>query len=183
MKNIELNIKVHKPFGNLYRKKSALIVVETDQGEFLVGTKPQQYPPTVTRLLGGGVDEGEPENIAAIRELEEELGVQLDETQVEGLFVVNLRAEDDEQNTYTHEVYVFYANIGSASYRPGDDVKAIVKLSLDGLYELGLAYESLSETLWYNGPEGLYSWSDYGKLYGPVHKLSFEAVKKLKTTQ
>ena len=183
MKNIDLNIKVRKPFGNLFRKKSALIVVETDQEEFLVGTKPQQYPPTVTRLLGGGVDEGEPENIAAVRELQEELGVQLDETQIRGLFVVNVRAEDDEQNIYTHEVHVFYANIGSMSFHPGDDVKAIVKLSLDGLRELGAIYESLSDALWYNGSEGQYSWNDYGKLYGPVHKLSSEAVKELKNNQ
>lgn len=180
MKNIDLKIKVSKPFGNLIRKKSTLIVVEANREVFLVGAKPQQYPPTITRLLGGGVDDGEPENLAVKRELYEELGVQLDESQITGLFIVKVRAEDDEGNSYNPEVHVYYADIGSASYRPGDDVKEIVKLTLDGLYKLGEAYEALPETLWYNGPEGVYSWRDYAKLYGPVHKLCAEAVKALK---
>ncbi len=92
MKNISLDIKVEKPFGNLFRKKVALIVVENADGDFLVGTKPYQYPPTITRLLGGGVDEGENENSAAARELGEELGVSLDPSELTPLLVITTNA-------------------------------------------------------------------------------------------
>ena len=181
MKNISLDRKVEKPFGNLFRKKVALIVIENAEGDFLVGTKPYAYPPTITRLLGGGVDEGEPEDVAAVRELSEELGVTLDPSELTPLLVITTNAEDAEGKHYTHETHIYYVNIGDAQYEPGDDIKAIVKLSLDELYALGEAYEALPETLWYNGREGSYSWSDYAKLYGPVHKLSAEEIRSLKS--
>lgn len=180
-KHINLDIKVEKPFGNLFRKKVALIVVENMDGDFLVGTKPYAYPPTITRLLGGGVDEGELEDDAAVRELNEELGVAIDSSKLTPLLVITVNAEDAEGKHYKHETYIYYVNIGDTQYEPGDDIKAIVKLSLDGLYALGEAYEALPETLWYNGREGSYSWSDYAKLYGPVHKLSAEEIRTLKS--
>lgn len=181
MKRISLDIKVEKPFGNLFRKKVALIVVENMDGDFLVGTKPYLYPPTITRLLGGGVDEGEPEDVAAVRELGEELGVTIDPSELKPLLVITVNAEDAEEKHYKHETYIYHANIGDVPYEPGEDVKDIVKLSLDELYALGEAYEALPETLWYNGREGSYSWSDYAKLYGPVHKLSAEEIRSLKS--
>ncbi len=180
MNKVELHINVRRPFGNLFRKKAVLIVVENGRGQFLVGAKPQQYPPGITRLLGGGVNEGETEADAAARELHEELGVELDVDELQPLLAITVSAKDDEAKLYAHETYVYYANIGDKDYRPGDDVKGIQLLSIDELYELGNMYESLPETLWYNGPEGMYSWSDYAKLYAPVHKLSSEAVKALK---
>ncbi|OGM76171.1 hypothetical protein A2188_00740 [Candidatus Woesebacteria bacterium RIFOXYA1_FULL_43_9] len=64
MNYIKLNIKVQKAFGNLYRKKLALIAVQDLEGNILVGSKPNFYPEGISRLLGG-----------ALRELEEELGV------------------------------------------------------------------------------------------------------------
>lgn len=80
-----------------------------------------------------------------------------------------------------HETHIYYVNIGDAQYEPGDDISSIVKLSLYELYALGEAYETLPETLWYNGREGSYSWSDYAKLYGPIHKLSAEEIRILKS--
>lgn len=90
-------------------------------------------------------------------------------------------AEDAEGRHYRHETYIYYVNIGDIQYKPGDDIEAIVKLSLDELYALGQTYEALPETLWYNGREGSYSWSDYAKLYGPVHKLTAEEIISVKS--
>lgn len=181
MKSISLDIKVEKPFGNLFRKKVALIVVEDGDGNFLVGTKPYAYPPTITRLLGGGVDEGEHEDNAAARELSEELGVTINSSELTPLLIIKVNAEDAEGKHYKHETYIYYVNIGDTQYEPGDDVGAIVKLSLDELYALGEAYEALPGTLWYKGREGSYSWSDYAKLYGPVHKLSAKEIRSIKS--
>ena len=181
MKNISLDIKVEKQFGNLLRKKVALIIVEDANGNFLVGAKSYLYPPTITRLLGGGVNEGESEDDAAVRELNEEIGVVIDSSELTPLLNITVNAEDAVGKRYGNEVYVYYANIGDAQYEPSDDITAIVKLSLDELYALGEAYEALPETLWYNGRAGSYSWSDYAKLYGPVHRLSAEEVRSLKS--
>lgn len=181
MKRISLDIKVDKQFGKLFRKRVALVVVEDGNGDFLVGAKPYVYPPTITRLLGGGVDEGEAEDGAAVRELREELGITIDSSELTPLLVLTVNAEDAEGGQYKNEIYVYYANIGDAQYEPGDDIESIVKLSLDELYALGEAYEALPETLWYNGRAGSYSWSDYAKVYGPVHKLSAEEVRALKS--
>ncbi|MFZ1301823.1 MAG: NUDIX hydrolase [Candidatus Microsaccharimonas sp.] len=180
-KHISLDIKVQKPFGNLFRKKVALIAVENADGDFLVGAKPYAYPPTITRLLGGGVDEGEHEDDAAVRELGEELGITIDPSELTPLLVITVNAEDAERKHYKHETYVYYANIGDTQYKPADDIESVVKLSLDELYALGEAYEALPETLWYNGRGSSYSWSDYAKLYGPVHKLSAEEIRSLKS--
>jgi len=181
MKRISLDIKVEKPFGNLLCKKVALIVVEDGNGDFLVGAKPYLYPPTITRLVGGGVDEGEHEDAAAARELSEELNITIDPSELTPLLVITVNAEDAEEKHYKHETYIYYVNIGNTQYEPGDDIKAVVKLNIDELYALGEAYEALPETLWYNGREGSYSWSDYAKLYGPVHKLSAEEIRSLKS--
>lgn len=181
MKRISLDIKVERPFGNLFRKKIALIAVEDLEGNFLVGTKPYLYPPTISRLLGGGVDEGEHEDDAAVRELGEELGVTIDSSELTPLLAITVDAEDAEGRHYRHETYIYYVNIGDIQYKPGDDIEAIVKLSLDELYALGQTYEALPETLWYNGREGSYSWSDYAKLYGPVHKLTAEEIISVKS--
>ncbi|OGZ27960.1 MAG: hypothetical protein A2365_02815 [Candidatus Nealsonbacteria bacterium RIFOXYB1_FULL_40_15] len=75
MNYIKLNIKVQKAFGNLYRKKLALIAVQDLEGNILVGSKPNFYPEGISRLLGGGVKNGEDKKRGALRELEEELGV------------------------------------------------------------------------------------------------------------
>lgn len=179
MKQINLNIRVKKPFGNLFREKAVLVVVEDVRGNFLVGAKPYQYPPTITRLLGGGVDKGESESAAVVREMKEELGVTLNVSQFTPLLLFAVTAEDAGGKKYMHQTRVYYTNIGNTKFKPGDDVKVIEKLTIDELYKLGELYEALPDALWYNGPEGEYSWKDYAKLYGPIHKQSAKAVVEL----
>ena len=94
---------------------------------------------------------------------------------------IKVNAEDADGKRYGGEVYIYYANIGDAQYEPSDDITAIVKLSLDELYALGEAYDAFPETLWYNGRAGSFSRMDYAKLYGPVHRLSAEEVRSLKS--
>lgn len=173
-----LTFTVNKPFGNLYRKKCVLIAVENDEGEILIGAKPYMYPPTIARLLGGGVDENEDTKLAAVRELQEELGITVTAEDLKPLVSFSINVKDQEGNAYHNGTDVYYANIQGQAFQAGDDVKQIIALTPDELYKLGTSYNELPETLWYSGPEGMYSWADYAKMYGPIHQAVAEEVRK-----
>jgi ADP-ribose pyrophosphatase YjhB (NUDIX family) len=178
MEKQELNLTVKKPFGNLFRAQCVLIVAQDSEGNILLGAKPYFYPPTISRLLGGGADRGETFEEAAIRELEEELGVSVQPESLIPLVLFDTKATDEDGKEYHNETAIFKADIGNQAYQAGDDVKHIIKVTPDELYELGQRYEDLPEVLWYNGEEGLYAWADYAKLYGPVHKVTAEKIKQ-----
>jgi ADP-ribose pyrophosphatase YjhB (NUDIX family) len=178
METQKLIFTVDKPFSNLFREKCVLIAVQNAEGKVLLGAKSYFYPPTISRLLGGGVDEGETFAQAAARELEEELGVRVEADQLAPLVLFETVATDAEGKEYRNQTAVFAADIGAQPYRAGDDVSSIIKMTPDELYQLGERYEQLPETLWYNGEEGLYAWADYAKLYGPAHKVVAEKIRE-----
>jgi 8-oxo-dGTP pyrophosphatase MutT (NUDIX family) len=179
MKRHTLTISVKKAFGNLYRNQCVLIAVENNEGKILIGAKPYMFPPTIARLLGGGVDESEDIKLAAVRELEEELGVKTSPEALTELALFAVDARDEDGHTFHNDTYVYHVNIRDQKFRPGDDVEHIVILTPDELYDLGTTYLKLPERLWYNGPEGTYSWADYAKMYGPIHQIVADEVKKL----
>ena len=174
-----LNIKIQSAFGNLYRKKLALITVRDIEGNILIGAKPSFYPKDVARILGGGIKDDGDERLGALRELEEELGVTGSIDDLIPLLQVNVNAEDKEGNVFNNSTYIYFFQLKDNNYKAGDDVKSIIKLSLDELYKLGEKYETLAEDNWYEGLEGKHSWGDYGKVYGPIHKLTAQRIKEL----
>lgn len=169
---IELDINVAKAFGNLYRKRCVLVAVEDDKGNILTGAKPAFFPPTITRLLGGGVDEGEDVKRAAVRELSEELGVNVPEKQLVPLAQFNTSAKDATGKNFYNETFLYGVRIGNASYRPGDDVKQIIALTKSEILDLADAFEALLKSLWCRGEEGDFCWNDYGKLYSVIHRVA-----------
>ncbi len=171
MDTYDINIEVIEAFGNLHRKRHTLIAVKDSNGNILTGAKPLFFPPGITRLLGGGIDDGEDVESATVRELHEELGVAVKADQLSLLAKFNVHATDQAGKTFDNETYLYGINIGDMAYRPGDDVKQIVALSQDELYELAEAFENLSANLWYRGEEGDFSWKDYGKLYSKIHRV------------
>lgn len=174
----DLKITVKKAFGNLYRKQCILVAVENEASKILIGAKPYFYPPTIARMLGGGVDEGEDLETALIRELHEELGVTLNKSSFAPLVELNTHATDEEGKEFYNQTFIYHAKIGNQKYQAGDDVKSIIELTVDELYQLGERYEELPDTLWYKGPEGEFCWADYAKMYGSLHKLVAEALRK-----
>ena len=143
MKVIELNIEVEQAFGNLYRDRCVLIAVKDKDGKLLSGAKPGFFPPAITRLLGGGIDNGEQPEAAAIRELSEELGIELSVEDLEPIaeFITNAVARDGKE--YKNETYLYGAKLKGRKYRPGDDVKQIISLSKDETLRLADLFESL----------------------------------------
>lgn len=170
MKVIELNVNVEKPFGNLFRKECVLLAVFDHENKLLLGEKPLFYPPTITRLLGGGVGEDENPRHAAIRELVEELNVEITENDLEELASFAIHAADSEGASYSNTTYLYSVHIGNQEYSAGDDVKSIGRFGQDDLRMLVKNYEGLSKALWYKGVEGEFSWYDYAQVYGPIHK-------------
>lgn len=179
MKRLTLNIRIQEPFGNLYRKQHVLIACRNTEGKILVGKKPNFYPGKVTRLLGGGVHEGENSREAALRELQEELNIhpQPDDLNLIGQVVVN--AETTDGRTFESTTYIFFLRLKDNNYKAGDDVKGIMGLTLAELDTLAETYDNLKSDHWYEGEEGRHSWGDYGKIYGPIHHLVHDEVKKM----
>ncbi len=180
---INLDFQVTKPFGNLFRKQCVLIAVEDNEGNILIGAKPSFYPPTIARLLGGGVDDGEELYDAAIRELHEELNVHVDKSDMTELSTFISDVTDEDNRTFHNTTTVYHVNIGEKPYKAGDDVKFILKLSKEELFQLGERYEKLPIDLWYTGNEGNFNWTDYAKLYGPLHKTVAEKLINLNKKQ
>ena len=179
METIGISIRVEKPFGNLYRPSCVLIALGTLTGNVLVGAKADFLPPGITRLLGGGVAEGEPVEIAAIREVEEETGIALTSSQLVPLFTLQTAAKDTNNGLFFNETHVFFAAVGDATYVPSDDVSEIVPLNVTQLYELGEQYERLQDHLWHRREDKEFRWSDYGKMYGLIHKKTAEKIQSL----
>lgn len=177
MEIVELKIKIKSPFGNLFRKRLVLIAVVDQQGNILVGSKPNYYPEGIYRFIGGGVDEGEEPVMGGSRELQEELGVVAQTDELKPLLQVNVHAVDDNGRIYENSNYIYLYKLKNNNYKAGDDIKGVVKLSIEELVKLGEKYESLSEDDWFRNETENYNWKDYGKVYGPIHKLVAEKLK------
>lgn len=172
-----LDIKVDSSFGNLYRKRLTLIAVQDSEGNILVGSKPNFYPKGIYRMNGGGVDEDEDPIVGAQRELKEELGIDVDISDLKLLLQINVHAVDKQGKEYNNSNFIYFYQLKDNNYKAGDDIKSIVKLSIDDLYKLGEKYESLSKDDWFKNEMENYNWKDYGKVYGPIHKLTALVLK------
>ncbi|MDQ3008867.1 MAG: NUDIX domain-containing protein [bacterium] len=160
------------------RKNHVLIVVMTPSGKFLLGKK-SIYPEGISRLLGGGMDEGEEPAAAAARELAEETGIRAD--QVTLLFLTTVKAELDlpPQNHPSHVTFVthiFMYQAAVESLTGHDDVESVVSLDTEAFEKLISKYQQLSPMI--ETPD--FAWSDYGQVYGPIHQIAFDCVNKTK---
>lgn len=179
MNKHHLTLAIQNPFANLHRPRCVLIAAFNDQAQILVGTKPYLYPPTITRLLGGGVDGSETLRQAGARELSEELSIVVAPDDLIPLAHFVVAATDATGHTYHHDTRVYAANIGSRPYQAGDDVEQIIPLTVAELHDLADRYDNLPANLWHNGTEGEYSWADYAKMYSPIHRIVADQIKQL----
>jgi len=175
-KHYELKIKIHKAFGNLYRKKHTLIVCIDKNKKILVGSKPDFYPKNITRLLGGGIREGEDETSAALRELQEETGLNFMGKDLISLGDINVVATTDGGETFNMVTYLFAVSVDSTQTRGGDDVKFIIGFDKLEFGKLIKSFYELPDDFWYEGVEGKHSWGDYGKVYGFIHEVALKEI-------
>jgi len=177
MKKYSYKYNIQKAFGNLYRKATVVIVVKNSKDEYLLGSKPNFYPEGITRLLGGGIKEDETPILAAKREMEEELGVNVEEQNLEQIAEINVQAIDQNRNTFNTMINIIEVKKIIDEYIAGDDVKFIEKLDNTKFELLINKYTLLTKDMWYRGEEGEFCWEDFGKVYSIVHKIALELTK------
>jgi 8-oxo-dGTP pyrophosphatase MutT (NUDIX family) len=169
-----VKVKINNPIGNLYRKNHSLILVK--QGDkYILGQKKHFYPNDFARMLGGGINEGESPKAAAIREIKEEVGIDIDNVEYIATLKTIANTAQGEMIMTTH---IFFLEIPfNIKLEVGDDISGLKYLSELELQKLIFGMSQLTGT--YHGDDHLFNfdWEDYGKIYEPIHQIAFEYAK------
>lgn len=170
-------VKINNPIGNLYRKRHVLILVADENDNFILGKKKDFYPDHIARMLGGGINNEEDPVIAAKREIEEELDINLPIDAFIFLCSVITQASTNEGDMEM-QTWVYFVKIEESNkIKPSDDISAIKIFNKDEYEKLILDISNLSGE--FVTEKFSFQWSDWGKIYGPIHKYAFEAYNKL----
>jgi 8-oxo-dGTP pyrophosphatase MutT (NUDIX family) len=169
-------VVIDNPIGNLYRKNHVLILLVTDSGSFILGKKKNFYPDHIARMLGGGVDEGEDPLLAAQREIKEELQIEISTDEFWSLCTVTTQAQTSEgpMEMKTHIYAVTLDNADSA--KPSDDISGI-EIYTPQQYVI-LVDQMRDLTGEYVTDKYSFKWSDWGKVYAPIHRLALDEYNK-----
>jgi len=173
--SITEKVVINNPIGNLYRKRHVLALVVDKDSNFVLGKKKDFYPDHVARMLGGGIKDHEDPKVAAKREIEEELLVNIPIESFKELCSVITQAStsegDMEMQTWVYSVQL----PDSADMKPSDDITGI-QIFTQEQYEklikdiMDLSGEFVTEKF-------SFLWADWGKIYGPIHKYALDCFR------
>lgn len=182
MKTFKLDISIQKPFGNLYRAETVLIICHTANNTILLGDKVGFYPKGISRLLGGGVEKEDASLLdAAQSELEEETCYRPSKESLEHIAQFIISARDSQENIYSHTAHVFYCKVPSEiNLQASDDVTHITEATIEQLKTLAKKYGSLSKDVSAKDGSLQYSWYDFGQVYAPIHSFAAQYLQELK---
>ena len=170
-------ITIKNPIGNLYRKKHVLVLVVDSDGNFILGKKNGFYPEGISRLLGGGIDDGEGPQDAAQREIKEELLVDLPVSNFKELCSVKTVAQTIE-GQMEMETWIFSVRLDpSTKLTASDDVSSLEILNSSEFQNLVNNIKNLSGE--FVTEKFSFLWSDWGKVYGPIHEYAIREFNKL----
>lgn len=160
----------------LQRGRHALIVLRDTDGKFVLGAK-NIYPEGIVRFVGGGLDDAEPAEIGAARELEEEVGVRVDPPELRLLAEITADIISPER-TMPFTTFLFFYDLGDVELHPADDLDGIVHLTLEEMKQLINHYAHLPKEIIDIGDGGNpFRWSDYGAYYGKVHQIALNCLE------
>lgn len=130
-------------------------------------------------MIGGGIDEGEAPIAAAVREVQEELGVTVPAGRLDTHAKIITNA-DTAEGSMRMSTYVFSLTLSTDEEQrivPSDDITGVVRLSIDELRSLIINMSSLSGTFKgeSNGKAFAFDWADWGLLYAPIHDIALTA--------
>lgn len=171
---LHLHFKTLPPI--VTRNRHALIFVRTQDGKFVLGSK-KYYPPNISRLVGGGIEQDEDPLQAAARELNEELNIEVPPTDLQGLATIIAKiTHEDQEIEFT--TWLYFYQLKFSGITPGSDLDSLAYLTESEYIKLIDTYKHLSEEL---HPILGFAWSDYGALYGPIHQIALDEYLKLST--
>lgn len=167
---------VGSPFENLrYRDRSVLILIKNSKDKYLFGVK-KFYPNEIKRMIGGGVDKDEEVLEAAAREIQEELGISVLQSELQSLLEFNITGKYKGE-VFKTSIFTCYLDIGDKTYNPGDDVSAVAEFTRVECQKIAEEMAKVSETSFFENGENSFSWADYGKVYGFVLKESLSELR------
>ena len=160
------------PIPQFMRKgKQVMIVLKNNEGNYILGTK-HIYPKGIYRFVGGGVNKDEEFLSATIRELKEELGIEVTKQELTPLakFIVEVI---DNQKKVHFETMLYHLSVCNRKLTPSDDLDGLIELTKDEVVELTERYKNLSTDLINIGgnKKGSFRWSDYGIFMSEIHRI------------
>ncbi len=169
---------VNQPFGNLrFRDRTALILCRDESGKLLLGREDGFYPPGIFRMIGGGIDEGEAVIEGTIREVKEEIGLDVRKDDLIAVAEVELEGLYHEK-VYATKIFVYFLKVMLAECVANDDVSELVSCTEDEYRSLVERFFELRDDHIYKKDGFEFSWGDYGRAYGFIHKLALDEVIK-----
>jgi 8-oxo-dGTP pyrophosphatase MutT (NUDIX family) len=174
MKHVTLTFEMKVIPKVATRGEHAMIVVRDNEGRFILGQK-KIYPKGIVRFVGGGIEKDEDPLTGAHRELLEETGIYANEKELKELVKITSNISEDGKKNYIFTVYLYLIEIDLRGIRPSSDLDNVVRLTEAELEDLVIKYSTLSKKL---DPKVNFSWYDYGQLFGSIHRIGLEAVRK-----
>lgn len=173
LKKYKYNITLSaEPFENLrYRDRTVLILCRDAEGKYILGAKNEFYPEGIVRMLGGGINKDEEVIDAAIREIQEEMGITAAPGEMLELAEFDITGEYKDK-IYKTKIFVYFLNSDKDDYLAGDDVTEIVRYSEKEYRDLIKRFFDLKPNNLYNHGDLTFSWGDFGKVYGFVHQIT-----------
>lgn len=177
MQTYHLNFHFEPVPPIMTRGEHVLIVLKDMEGNYVLGAK-DIYPEGIYRFVGGGLDGNGPIEGAA-RELEEELGITVESMVLTELAIIEATIESVEKE-YHFKTHLFYYYLSDQAVNPADDLDGVKRLTIPEMEALIQRYTQLSTELVSvdDRKPVRFRWSDYGKLYGPIHQIGLDLTKK-----
>jgi 8-oxo-dGTP pyrophosphatase MutT (NUDIX family) len=154
------------------RGGQVLIALFSSNLQDLYLSRKNVYPKGIYRLFGGGIDEHEEPLQTAPRELAEE--TRLNANPKDFIKINEFKYHILEQSINNHvdfSVYLYSFIVPqNQTIIPSDDVDEYKVFHQPELLELIKKYKNLPDQLVTNTFEGPFRWSDYGKVFAPIHQ-------------
>ncbi len=177
MNNHSFNYIVKYPFYSPDRLHQALIIILDNKGRIVLAEKKGYYPDGIYRFFGGRVDNGENPRLAAIREIKEELNIDIHNSDLKDVMHIesNMEIAGTVQTLITD---IYFYEIGIMDFEVGDDVSGYTSVTLDEFEKLitrmsDLQGEYSGQT---KGKSVNFYWNDWGQVNSKIHQLAYDYI-------
>lgn len=180
MKTFNYDVKVKQLIVSPKRHKQALILCKNSNNQFVLGKKDSYYPDGISRMVGGGVKEDEDPKLGAMRELNEELKI---DVVPENLIELSQIKVVMHLNEVVHplDYFVYYYDLKDTPIIPSDDITSFAYLTLEELDQLVNKLKALSGYVEakHDDEDVKRDWSDWGNIQGFVLEKTLESLSEL----